>query len=1561
MATEVFSPMRRAYTPPNLGKSSIRGLSKAEEFETFKIKPTFKTATKITKPALGVAAGIAAASSAPITVPLAVGGAALVGVEGIAGIKRQYEEGLRALREGRPERQVYTPKQAIGTAMQTAAELTPTVPVFQGTQSVKSLYGEASLAGGLYGGGATAQNPESTTGDVIASTSGGVLAGPALVYGAGKALPVLIDVLAPAKELIQAGEKKAKDVLLELGDDVLEAQGIYTNRRAAKRMGGEFIDDMEEDAAMRAIDDMIDLSETDRIVAEADAKNPAQRGDQMNTKAHEQKNTHDLGKQDKSIISKEAEINDRQGLGDISTKAAQGIEGEDFVLPNRLKKISPKYKPYGADEYIDISFGSDIDRALYSVGKPAGKPRAKSFDDMYAFLREAYPDKELADFREMRVALLEKVKDADSLVLDTASGVEHIKLDNMYGIKKPKITPKAVIPEVKLKEEAVAFTQEQKPKMKQVFENLQGARGTEAQTDAVKLIEDAVKKSSPIKRMELATEMTTATDEVLKETIDNGSLVEQFLARTELSNRALLKKDYELAASYIEDIGVESEAMGQAIESIKELYKNSPIFRVKRAEKDLALITMPGEAVKKMSAKQRQDLLSALIEEMRINKEIAALEAKGFKGKRLTALQSRLARAQEEVRKNDELQAFFDNLKSTAPDKPDWKIQGLWENLHTGTKYVFTKSTERIGDMYDKVGATLMGEMLAEGTHQQAKKLDAAQGALKKIAKVPTDVNKKALLSWFTEKKLTKGGVEYAQLDDATKRAYNMIDRFMTKLKDMQTEAGEKAASYANKMKGFRHVPHRLKGGKKFVSQSGEYAQGVLPGWFKHQEGIVPSEALQLDPTKFLQTELENTIHYSVMEATYEQQLKIVSDKRWADIYGEQAQREMKKELHSLISKDSHPALKALDKIGAITRAVILMGPGSMKTVVKQGASVVDELSKNPTMFAYMKKVAPDERLLKGTTQGSLDFTDVGQIGDRIITAGLTHIGVADNAIRRKIYRANYWQQYERLVSEGLGKAEAKKLAIRKAWKTTEDLMSSSAKHQSPRLFRHAGAKGLTKFLTPANAAYQERLKVLRKGGKGKAQFAAGTIGNMLFMLAAGGALTLKEWKTLFTPSEWDSAEGKELLSMAGRELAETVTPLSIGSNVLEGAASGTEEFGKAKEQWKKDKDSMGAEYAVKNYLKGGAGHFYNAEGVFNSLTKDYIVINGKQHTMSGGDRARQAYGSDSSLPITRQTRAIRKYGKSKGQDVEQMIEIINNLGASPEEFMEKQKGLFDITGVDSKQRLATKVEKLFGLPASIDNAPTAFLNGIERMTEEQKANYFSLLSEDKYNTGIELLAINEEHPDELRQKLKEAVSERDDTETKKQADLDKYGSAKAAHEAKQGVLQPDTGVKKEKRIDSSTRNIVPFKRNPNRLECGETTNDWLGLTGDERMGDTYASKTDGKTFKFKKDGGEPIVGGYFVQKGGTKLADGTMSGHSGLVTGKNKDGIFIADSNKKGKKRLRETFLPYDSDEYKTITGFGGKRIWIAKMLIKKAEEKFGRKLNLKERKRLLRVRGVD
>ena len=1235
--------------------------------------------------------------------------------------------------------------------------------------------------------------------------------------------------------------------------------------------------------------------------------------------------------------------------------------GEDFVLPNRLKKISPKYKPYGADEYIDMSFGSDIDRALYSVGKPAGKPRAKSFDDMYAFLREAYPDKELADFREMRVALLEKVKDADSLVLDTVSGVEHIKLDNMYGIKKPKITPKAVIPEVKLKEEAVAFTQEQKPKMKQVFENLQGARGTEAQTDAVKLIEDAVKKSSPIKRMELATEMTTATDEVLKETIDNGSLVEQFLARTELSNRALLKKDYELAASYIEDIGVESEAMGQAIESIKELYKNSPIFRVKRAEKDLALITMPGEAVKKMSAKQRQDLLSALIEEMRINKEITALEAKGFKGKRLTALQSRLARAKEEVRKNDELQAFFDNLKSTAPDKPAWKIQGFWENLRTGAKYVFTKSTERIGDMYDKVGATLMGEMLAEGTHQQAKKLDAAQGALKKIAKVPTDVNKKALLSWFTEKKLTKGGVEYAQLDDATKRAYNMIDRFMTKLKDMQTEAGEKAASYANKMKGFRHVPHRLKGGKKFVSQSGEYAQGVLPGWFKHQEGIVPSEALQLDPTKFLQTELENTIHYSVMEATYEQQLKIVSDKRWADIYGEQAQREMKKELHSLISKDSHPALKALDKIGAITRAVILMGPGSMKTVVKQGASVVDELSKNPTMFAYMKKVAPDERLLKGTTQGSLDFTDVGQIGDRIITAGLTHIGVADNAIRRKIYRANYWQQYGRLISEGLGKAEAKKLAIRKAWKTTEDLMSSSAKHQSPRLFRHAGAKGLTKFLTPANAAYQERLKVLRKGGKGKAQFAAGTIGNMLFMLAAGGALTLKEWKTLFTPSEWDSAEGKELLSMAGRELAETVTPLSIGSNVLEGAASGTEEFGKAKEQWKKDKDSMGAEYAVKNYLKGGAGHFYNAEGVFNSLTKDYIVINGKQHTMSGWDRARQAYGSDSSLPITRQTRAIRKYGKSKGQDVEQMIEIINNLGASPEEFMEKQKGLFDITGVDSKQRLATKVEKLFGLPSSIDNAPTAFLDGIERMTEEQKANYFSLLSEDKYNTGIELLAINEEHPDELRQKLKEAVSERDDTETKKQADLDKYGSAKAAYEAKQGISQPDTGVKKEKRIDSSTRNIVPFKRNPNRLECGETTNDWLGLTGDERMGDTYASKTDGKTFKFKKDGGEPIVGGYFVQKGGTKLADGTMSGHSGLVTGKNKDGIFIADSNKKGKKRLRETFLPYDSDEYKTITGFGGKRTWIAKMLIKKAEEKFGRKLNPKERKRLLRVRGVD
>ena len=136
--------------------------------------------------------------------------------------------------------------------------------------------------------------------------------------------------------------------------------------------------------------------------------------------------------------------------------------------------------------------------------------------------------------------------------------------------------------------------------------------------------------------------------------------------------------------------------------------------------------------------------------------------------------------------------------------------------------------------------------------------------------------------------------------------------------------------------------------------------------------------------------------------------------------------------------------------------------------------------------------------------------------------------------------------------------------------------------------------------------------------------------------------------------------------------------------------------------------------------------------------------------------------------------------------------------------------------------------------------------------------------------------------------------------------------AASAAPQSKVTENAPQTDV-----TEAAPAQALP-ERKPGRTQCGEAVNDWLGFEvgSSERMGDTLASKKDGESFQ---EGGEPIVGGYFV-------ADIGKYGHAGIVVGKNDKGIFITDSNRKNRGQLRENhFLPFESAEYKSIVGYGG------------------------------------
>lgn len=124
--------------------------------------------------------------------------------------------------------------------------------------------------------------------------------------------------------------------------------------------------------------------------------------------------------------------------------------------------------------------------------------------------------------------------------------------------------------------------------------------------------------------------------------------------------------------------------------------------------------------------------------------------------------------------------------------------------------------------------------------------------------------------------------------------------------------------------------------------------------------------------------------------------------------------------------------------------------------------------------------------------------------------------------------------------------------------------------------------------------------------------------------------------------------------------------------------------------------------------------------------------------------------------------------------------------------------------------------------------------------------------------------------------------------------------------------------------------NSYPFaKRRAGGIQCGGYVNDVTGQAG--FMGDTLASKQDGKDYVSIENGGKPQAGGYFVEDMGTK------TGHTGMINSVNPFGIYITDYNsgrdangdllpigQRLGNRRDNVFIPKGSLEYKSITGFG-------------------------------------
>ena len=114
------------------------------------------------------------------------------------------------------------------------------------------------------------------------------------------------------------------------------------------------------------------------------------------------------------------------------------------------------------------------------------------------------------------------------------------------------------------------------------------------------------------------------------------------------------------------------------------------------------------------------------------------------------------------------------------------------------------------------------------------------------------------------------------------------------------------------------------------------------------------------------------------------------------------------------------------------------------------------------------------------------------------------------------------------------------------------------------------------------------------------------------------------------------------------------------------------------------------------------------------------------------------------------------------------------------------------------------------------------------------------------------------------------------------------------------------------------------------RTQCGESTNDILGLQGADRMGDTLASKIDGADYRSIKEGMKPIAGGYFVMdKRGITInntGDYTLdtTGHVGLVTKVEDGGIWVTDWNYNGDEKRSDRFIAFGDEQWNKIHGFG-------------------------------------
>ncbi len=832
--------------------------------------------------------------------------------------------------------------------------------------------------------------------------------------------------------------------------------------------------------------------------------------------------------------------------------------------------------------------------------------------------------------------------------------------------------------------------------------------------------------------------------------------------------------------------------------------------------------------------------------------------------------------------------------------------------------------------------------------------------------------------AFYQEKGIITDGV--SELTKKEQVALKKMKSFFRKEEKRQIKAGLLSKRTQDEIDSFDFIPHKTR--NTVTPQKSQIINGSMTGRHSIEPGYLKEADLELDPLRFVQQFSER----NAMETQYLPRVQalneIVSDKRFLEIMGQDTTSKLKSELGDILRPESRNALFDLAETVLSTQRVIALS--RMSVVKKQLISLIDMASIDPKTIKYIGKRAPGEELLTAVKDPTLDVSSSKSIINKTLGLGMKPVSAVDTMTRKRVYRGFYHTELNRIAGGSpITKAMINDAQLT-AWRRTQNLMGSTMQHQNPKIFKVPVAKGVTAFLSSMNSKLQTVITEGKLHPKKIPQLIAGQFGGVLAELYVGG-WSIHQFKTLFgADEEAYNGERKQLKKEFIASTASNISAVSTGENILEGVFPGGDKFARAHEEASKAEGFLNTISAATKEL---APYSDTVADLYNAMTSDYYSVYGKDNKFDNmADRARVVWTGSKKLPETRRSRFERTEGKEGGLVKKDAQKIV----ANQEDFNTKKETAYEKWGDDAISALKTQFRKIYNIPSNVEDGMKTMLDSMRKMSKEEKENFFSLFAtksgEPSAMQAIMIKLSNMDEADPLD--ADKAVLEFVESERKEETRMGKLmADLKNKYQAFEETMENFTGTPKERSLlqnsfskkeaeaysqqgqndsSASADGVLNKKATPrsfsrgklakpkkNRVQCGETTNDWLGYKpgGPERMENSLPSKQDGKSYV---KGGKPIVGGYFVED------TGTTNGHCGVVTGVTSKGMYITDSNYKGKGKMRENFfISFDSKEYEDITGFGGTKNGHIKNLILTAEKRAGRKLSIDERKKLVKLRG--